>query len=98
MLNLLESRFALYKPRVLKVLMPKCCHVVLILATNSSQNLGADSKHIKQRDLIPGRERLYINFNKIREGPFTKPGQHYLKVSMLSWCHREACQSRWSKG
>ncbi len=40
--NLLESRFALPKPRVLRVLMPKCCYVVLMLSHDPSQNLGVD--------------------------------------------------------
>lgn len=41
--NLLESKFALPKPRALRVLMPKCCYAVLILSIDLSQNLGADN-------------------------------------------------------
>ena len=40
--NLLKSRFVLPKPRVLSVLMPKCCYVVLMLSNDLSQILGAD--------------------------------------------------------
>lgn len=41
--NVLESRFVLSKPRVLRVLMPKSHHVVLMLSNDLSQNLGADN-------------------------------------------------------
>lgn len=43
MIILLESRFSFLKPRVLKVLMPKCCYAVFMLSNDLSQNLGVDS-------------------------------------------------------
>lgn len=50
--NLLESMSALPRPKVLRVLMLRCCYVVLMLLHDPSQNLGADRGYVSMPDLL----------------------------------------------